>query len=56
VLKNKEKNELRKYVNIIGLVVFLLVLYLPSKSIAGKITGTVTVKAGQCSDIPGQGT
>ena len=35
---------MRKYVNIIGLVVFLLVLYLPSKSIAGKITGTVTVK------------
>jgi hypothetical protein len=44
VLKNKEKNELRNYVNTISLVVFVLLLYLPSKSIAGKITGTVTVK------------
>ena len=42
--KNKEKNELRKYVNIIGLVSFLLVLYLPGQSNAGKITGTLTVK------------
>ncbi len=35
---------MRKYVNIIGLVVFILLVYLPGQSIAGKITGTVTVK------------
>ncbi len=35
---------MRKYVNTIGLVAFLLVLYLPSQSIAGNISGTVKVK------------
>ena len=35
---------MRKYVNIIGLVVFILLVYLPGQSIAGKITGIVTVK------------
>ena len=35
---------MRKYVDAIGSVVFVLLLYLPAQSIAGKITGTVKVK------------